>query len=370
MNRRVSLLLLMALFICSALPAMAQGQIQEQKGTLLDVFKSFRGRIIPGYSELYVPPTDADIKQMQELVSEVMISASSNDTANLSESAIIASKIGFEVTRLTNGKTGDIYYILREVEGQNKGWGIYIFRAGNESSDLVIEAPHPIFDLHTERIGILAFENSRAKAFLLAGAHRYSNADGSADVSHADQSMFEAVHEAVTTPSTTVINIHGFASTKEQGYPQIILSSGNGTATLPIKQLSSILETKNFTVGIADGGNLRELEAASDMQGKQTNSIGATFIHIELESSIRNYPSEYRKVVAAISEFDSKYSGNPGAKRYSILNATSNNRISQKEPVARFLNQMKRELWYYITATFAMIGAFMILLLERRKSKI
>ncbi len=353
-------------------PVLARGSILEEKGTLVDVFKSFQDRIIPGYSELYVTPGDADIKQMQKLVSHVVISITTNNTTKLSESAQEASGIGFELVRLTNKKTGAVYYILREAAGQNRGWGLYIFRGGNASSDMVIEAPHPVYDLQTDRIGFLAFEKSRAKAILLAGAHRNANRDGSADVSHVPQSIFQVVHEAITGPSTTVIDIHGFSLANEPGYPQIILSSGDGNSSLPIRQLSSILEALNFTVGIVNGGKLRDLEAAGDIQGMQSNSIGATFIHMELESSIRNYSPEYRKVVAAISEFDSEYIENRRLEISPISNVTLNkNQINLKEPATkRFLNQMKRDLWYYITAILVMIGAITVLIFEQRKTKI
>ncbi len=329
-------------------PVLAQGSILVEKGTPADSVKSFADRIIPEDSEMYVPPNDTELDRMQHLISQVLISASTENAVSLSETSFEASRLGYELVKITNKKTGTIYYVLREGADQNKGWGLYIFRAGNNSSDMVIETPHPLYDLDTERIGILAFEKSGARAFLLAGAHRNANLDGSADVAHSPRSMFQTVHESVAATSTTVIQIHGFTLVKNPGYPQIVLSS-IGADTSSVSQLSSILEARNFTTGIANGGNLKELEGINNIQGKYASTTGATFIHMELESSIRNYPSRYGKVVAAISEFGSRDEKKPEVNRFSII--------------------LGQDIWYYLIPALVMTGAFAMLLFERRNLK-
>lgn len=323
-------------------PVLAQGLIQEENGTLVDFVASFSARIIPDDSEMYVPPNDTDLNRMQQLVFLVMTSASTNDAVNLSESLLEASRLGYDLIKLTNEKTGIAYYVLRETAGKNRGWGLYIFRAGVGSRDLVIEAPHPVDDLYTDRIGIMAFSKSKAKVFLMAGARREANRDGSSDAAHSSHSIFEVVHETVTKNSTTIIQVHGFTLIKNPGYPQIVLSSGDGLATSPVSELSSILKAKGLTTEISGGGALKKLEAATNVQGKYTNSIGATFIHIELESSVREDSSKYRKVVSAISEFAS--------------------RDVKKLEVERLSEQLIRGLWYYIAAALIIAGALIILL--------
>ncbi len=323
-------------------PVLAQGLIHEENGTLVDFVTSFSSRTIPEDSEMYVPPNDTDLNRMLQLVSLVITSAGTNDAAKLSEFSFEASRQGFDLIKLTNEKTGIAYYVLRETAGQNRGWGLYIFRAGSGSRDLVIEAPHPVDDLHTDRIGIMAFSESKAKAFLMAGTHRQANRDGSSDAAHSPRSIFEVVHETVTKNSTTIIQVHGFTLTKEPGYPQIVLSSGDGVATSPVSELSSILKAKSFTTRIANGRTLKELEAATNVQGKYANSINATFIHMELESSIRENPPEYKKVVAAISEFASRY-------------------VKETE-IERFPNLLRWELWYYVIAFLVITGALIMLL--------
>ncbi len=323
-------------------PVLAQGLIQEENGTLVDFVESFSARIIPEDSEMYVPPNNTDLNRMRQLTNLVMISASTNDAANLSESSFEASRLGYDLIKLTDEKTGIAYYVLRETAGKNWGWGLYIFRAGGGSRDIVIESPHPVDDIHTDRIGVMAFSESEAKAFLMAGTHRQANRDGSSDAAHSSRSIFEVVHETITKNSTTIIQVHGFTKTKEPGYPQIVLSSGNEVATSPISELSSILKAKGFTIGISSDEALEELEAATNVQGKYANSIGATFIHIELESSIRENPSKYRKVVSAINEFASKY--------------------VKKLDAGGFPDQLKPELWYYMAAALVTAGALIVLL--------
>ncbi len=324
-------------------PVLAQGLIHEENGTLVDFVASSSARIIPDNSGMYIPPGDTDLNRMWQLTFLVMTSAGTNDAANLSRSSIEASRLGYDLIKFTNEKTGTVYYVLRETAGKNRGWGLYIFRAGG-SRDLVIEVPHPVDDLHTDRIGIMAFTKSKARVFLMAGAHRKANRDGSSDAAHSPKSIFEAVHETVTKNTTTVIQVHGFTLTKEPGYPQIVLSSGNGSATSPVSELSSILKAKGLTTEISSGRTLKELEAATNVQGKYANSIGATFIHMELESSVRKNSYNYRKVVSAIGEFASRY--------------------VQKPQIEGLSWQLKWGLWYwyYIAAALIIAGALIILL--------
>ncbi len=337
-----TLLIMVILFFSFIDVQPAHGLIQEENGTLADFVASFNTRIIPEDSETYIPPGDVDLNQMRQLVTLVMISISNNDTANLSRSASEASSLGYEIIKLTDGKTE--YYVLQEVAGQNRGWGLYIFRTGSGNRDLVIEVPHPADDLYTNRIGIIAFTRSKAKAFLMSGAHRRTNRDMSSDVAHSTTSIFQAVHETVTGSSTTVIQIHGFTLIKEPGYPQIVLSLGDGVATSPVRKLSSILKAKGFTTGIANEGNLKELEAATNTQGKYANNIGAVFIHMELESSIREHPVEYKKVVSAIREFASRY---------------------VKEEAGSSSNKLMQNLWY-MASVLITAGVFIMILLYRR----
>ncbi|VVB97473.1 Uncharacterised protein [uncultured archaeon] len=340
------LLILAILFFSSidAQPVLAQGLIQEENGTLADLVTSFNTKIIPEDSEMYIPPNETNLNQMRQLVSLVMTSISDNDNAKLSKSVSEASRLGYDIIKLTDGKTE--YYAILETGGQNRGWGLYIFRAGSGNRDLVIEVPHPVDDLRTDSIGIIAFTRSKAKAFLMSGTRRRANRDMSSDVAHSTRSIFQAVHETVTGDSTTIIQIHGFTLINEPGYPQIVLSRGNGVATSPVRKLSSIFKDRDFTTGIANEGNLKELEAATNTQGKYANSIGAVFIHLELESSIREHPVEYKKVVSAISEFASRY--------------------VKEEEVERPSDKLKQNLWYFMTAALVTVGVFIMILLYRR----
>ncbi len=341
------ILLILAILFFSpidAQPVRAQGLIQEENGTLADLVASFNARIIPEDSEMYIPPDDINLSLMRQLVYRVMISINDNDTAELSSSVSDASRLEYDITKLTDGKTGSEYYALQETSGQNRGWGLYIFRAGNGSRDLVIEVPHPADDLHTDRIGIIAFARSKAKAFLMSGTHRRANRDMSSDVAHSTTSIFQAVHETVTGSSSAIIQIHGFKLVNEPGYPQIVLSPGDEVATSSVRKLSSILKARGFTTGIANEGNLRELEAATNTQGKYANNIGAVFIHLELESSIREHSGEYKKVVSAIREFASRY--------------------AKEEEVERPSDKVKP--WYFMTAALVTVGVFIMILLYRR----
>jgi hypothetical protein len=83
------------------------------------------------------------------------------------------------MTIMTFADSGNMrnYCVLYETADANldgkvdKGWGTFItYNASNKA--LVIQSPHPVFDMTTENEAITVFKETRARAFLLMGAHR------------------------------------------------------------------------------------------------------------------------------------------------------------------------------------------------------
>lgn len=107
--------------------------------------------------------------------------------------------------------------------------------------------------------------------------------------------------------------IHGFSLDNHPSFPagtDVVLSNGDGGVSQEIKNLDAALEAVNFindtqtlsfayntldvsdpdnqaVNGNVDGSDFSPLGGTLNVQGIHTRSIGGTFVHIELEQSIR-----------------------------------------------------------------------------------
>ncbi|MDI6792713.1 MAG: PKD domain-containing protein [bacterium] len=260
-----------------------------------------KSNIIPKNTGGYIPPTAPDTATMSQVVALITSGLAGNDSNALGEAACLAATIDYKLVKFADSESGRDHYVLREIASVNRGWGSYIFDS-NDCSRSVIEIPHPLFDVNTPEVGSRAYLEAGARALLMAGAHRDANFGGEADMAHNTDTIFETVHEAITTPMTNVIQIHGFSrSPGHPGYPDIVLSAGDGSIPPALAKLRNRLLTKGFTVGVYNGVSWPDLGATTNVQGIYTRSVGGTFIHVELESFIRTNPPDIR-VVSSMEE--------------------------------------------------------------------
>lgn len=243
---------------------------------------------------------------------------------NVQDAAVEAAKFDYEVVRFVDAQTKSNYYVLREdlSRGQaSRGWGSYIFnREGRINA--VVEVPHPLSDAQTPEIGAAVFEQSGAKGYLLAGAHRLK-----ADVPDLVDSIFHQVHMAWVGPTAAVAawQIHGFASYKHS-FPDganVVASAGDGGIGPELAVLDQMFEqeglatyvfTKESTRSSVDkrlngdvpGVTFSSLAATTNEQGRQSRSLGGSFVHVELESKLRLNAEQAERaatvIAAAMSE--------------------------------------------------------------------
>lgn len=196
-------------------------------------------------------------------------------------------------TYVDQGDDSAVSYLLREQRPIQKGWGLYTFRA-DSTSNIIIEAPHPLYDRGTPMIAMDIYRALDAHALLIAGAHRNANSDGSADVAHAPQSIFHSVHESLIqeiqskSDNVIVLQIHGFHTSKHEGYPQAVLGFGQNiqvAETTLAEALESALSAQGIEVGLCIDDTWRELCGKTNGQGAASD--GAIFIHMELDEKIR-----------------------------------------------------------------------------------
>jgi len=240
-------------------------------------------------SESYVIPTDQDQAQFAKLIGMLA-------SADFSGAADLAARNNYSLTYYVDrGDNMTMDYLLRENKPIEKGWGLYAFRKDSKSN-IVIEAPHPLYDMRTPSVALDIYRALSARALLVAGAHRNANADKSADVAHADQSIFQSVHIALTqeiqaeSGNVIILQIHGFHTSKHDGYPPVVLGFGAETGaeeTALAQKIKDALAEQGITAGICMGSELQDLCARTNIQGSAANE--GIFIHMELDESLRRH---------------------------------------------------------------------------------
>jgi hypothetical protein len=218
----------------------------------------------------------------------------------------LASKFKYELLLLFDqAETDAESYVLWEQQPIEKGWGIYFFRK-RSFRNIVVEAPHPDADEYTAALALDLYRALDAKALLIAGAHRDANMDGSADLTHARESIFQTVHLALFNPAeepndeTIFLQVHGYSVDRHPNLPDVII--GYNWEKDPEKDalLSNIVQSiqeNDIRVGVCGGQNYRGLCGISNVQRSATE--GGIFIHIELSGTIRK---DDRMLVLALTE--------------------------------------------------------------------
>lgn len=216
-----------------------------------------------------------------------------------------AAQLDYEVVQFTDSDTQRDYFVLREdlqAVDAIRGWGSYIVNP-NSRTDAIVEVPHPMADVHTPEIGGKIFEQCQAKGFLLAGTHR-----DKADVPDLVDSIFHQVHIAWIGPAAQVAawQIHGFAAIKHS-FPkqaQVVTSTGDGSVAPEVANLDATLKERGLVSfvfnelspdaelnkqlnGDVPGATFASLAGAKNEQGRVSRSLGGSFVHVELEGSIR-----------------------------------------------------------------------------------
>lgn len=258
-------------------------------GDLLNQINRLEATLPRANSEGYVMPTAIEQAAFADLVQRL-------DAEEPNRAAGLAAENSYELVRYTDrGEGGAESWLLRELSPSRKGWGLYAFRI-QAAHDVIVEAPHPLADADTPAIAASIYRLLQARALLIAGAHRDADANGAADVAHDPHSVFQAIHAAVSkSPTTIILQIHGFAADKHPGYPAVVLGSDEAQPSDLIEQLATELERAGVKVGVCNGEAWQQLCGATNVQSR--HSQPATFIHVELNEALRADP---RPLLAAL----------------------------------------------------------------------
>lgn len=306
--------------------------VEAVQGCVLDTFDAdllqwLEARIegYPGIdTETYVAPDAEALDAFRTALALVV-------TGDYCGAAAIAPAAGYELVLLTDMKeAGGGVHLLQPEAGTNDGRGVYLVRP-DAVRDLVLEAPHPVYDLRSAQVAARIFLISGARALAVAGAHRCANSaaagcDGTtkvcndgewgpyreSDMAHADQSFFQEFHQVLSTeaPDTVTVQVHGIASGDDD--PEFSVSDGTKIdlpdQAHPPNLLAADLEARLAAAGSAKPGNSCNREGdknfycgTSNMQGRFSNGVApeaicttaadigtGAFLHLELSKELRH----------------------------------------------------------------------------------
>lgn len=194
---------------------------------------------------------------------------------------------GYRVDRLDDGVTA--------LSGAG---GYFVHR--RRAADIVVQVPHPVADARTEVLGALLSEWTGARALFVAGSHRDAGGGTVADVAHAPDTVFDALHRAATRQQDIVVQLHGYADRSAPG-TEVIVSRG----AEPTRLTSTIAQTlEGFAVCLwrPAEGTCDALAGTRNRQGEHTRALGAEFLHIEVNRSVRDDDRRASALLRALAE--------------------------------------------------------------------
>lgn len=207
--------------------------------------------------------------------------------------------LGYEVRELEHG--GRRLLALVEGTSKRRHWGAFVLDP-DTASEVVVEVPHPISDLATPQVGLELFARTRARALLLAGAHRGAGEQDSADVAHRTDSAFEAVHRVLLRDDSVVVQLHGFDDGRRDDPADVVLSGGTDDPPGRLRDVRNALTDQDFEVCLFRGGpRCRDLAARTNVQGRSAREVGALFVHVEAAPALRRQREPRARLVEALA---------------------------------------------------------------------
>lgn len=247
----------------------------------------------------------------------------------------------YQVVLFTDTAGGDstVHVVLeRTPESTSRYWGTFVFSAAPLRSHLVIQSPHPRYDLNTGYQSVRIYQHTRARAFFVSGTHRCngladSPCDGTttacdepaepyrySDQAHVVASTFQITTQAMLDddPDLLFIQPHGFG--QDPGDPDLIMSNGTRTgppSTDPVVAIRDAIQaidpSLTAKVGHVDLTWTRLL-GTTNTQGRLINgspdpcetvatSSSGQFVHIEqARVGLRDTEQNWMKLANAVAD--------------------------------------------------------------------
>jgi hypothetical protein len=287
---------------------------------------------LPGSSgDDFQSPNTADLNSWNNMLNEIF-------ATDLESARSFATLFNYQITDIldTTLQSNNRFYIIEEKAPQTNYWGTYVLSTDALRSNLIIQAPHPEYDINTGYQAIYCFKRLIPNALFISGTHRcnhseYSDCSGTSTVcgpsspyrisdnAHTTNSVFQETTEFLLQKSSTsvFVQLHGFG--KRSTDPYVIMS--NGTRITPeidyvtliqegLEHADPSLTFRNAHIDLS----WSRLIAFTNTQGRlingsqnpcyenPTNSVGR-FVHIEQErTKLRSDEDAWSKMHLALEE--------------------------------------------------------------------
>ena len=238
----------------------------------------------------------------------------------------------------TGSEDSHLHILLeRTPEATSRYWGTFLFNPSPLRSNLVIQSPHPRYDLNTGYQSLRIYLYTGARAYFVAGTHRcngisYSPCSGTttacsesaesfrySDQCHVVDSTFQITTQAMLDedPDLLIVQPHGYG--QGTGDPDLIIS--NGTRIMPtgtdyavairdaIQDIDPTLTAKVAHINLDWTENLgtynaqgRLLNGSANPCSSNPSSATGTFVHIEqARIGLRDTQQNWMKLAQAVA---------------------------------------------------------------------
>lgn len=280
----------------------------------------------------FVPPSEDELDRFAGCVRALL-------DGDVDRAAEGARTVGCELRTLDDRKAERTYFVLAESPSESpaaaRGQGIAIVDP-DPLRNLVLAVPHPLYDIDTPEVGVRIFQELRARALIIAGAHRCASAERSpcsgrteacgggayriSDAAHFPRTFLQAAHRALIglDPRPVAVSLHGMVSRSADA----ILSDGTVSPSGPdalVNRLRAGLRSRGVRAAScnwpADGE--QALCGTTNVQGRLYNGSAdpcteaarascGLFLHVEQARTLRKEPAPlveaFREVIPAPTE--------------------------------------------------------------------
>ncbi|GAA0599139.1 hypothetical protein GCM10010174_13340 [Kutzneria viridogrisea] len=216
------------------------------------------------------------------------------------EAPDLLSPVGYSLRQVVDTGTGRPLYELSDTSGSRRGWGRVLVDT-DPAARTGIEVPHPKADLDSELLGVGLFRKVPGSVLVVAGAHRRAAPNRRADMAHATDSVFEAVHEVLAAQGVPVVQLHGYANDSAPDNDMVV-SSGPTLHGPLADRVANALEAAGYAVCRPWVTRCPGLEATTNAQAQWSAAHGDEFVHVEVARENRDSPQDRDRVVAALAQ--------------------------------------------------------------------
>ena len=306
--------LLLVLFAggCGGCASQKSGEVDQppgdiEQGTLIEQL-----RAPSDLRKTYRPPTTEEYVRLTDLLTEFY--------ADLLEGATDFDRFRdpFREAGLrlqTVERAGQTWVLLFEGGPKWRGTGVYAFRTGTDRREVILQAPHSYYDIHTGEITEAIFQQTDARAFFFNSLHRYrgatrllaGNETHPSDLSHDTTSYFQAILTEYLThrPDALVVQFHGYdRDSLRDRRVGVVLSDGSDNPADHVRSAGGRLDgtVADWKVAIY-GEETDDYGATANAQGQWIRRFDhGRFLHVEMLREVRDRLEEGGPELEAVGE--------------------------------------------------------------------